>query len=246
MLFVANWKLNKSFGQSLDFCTTHKDALKSLSAQQDVELVLCPSFPALFSVNELLQDTMVHIGAQTCSAHESGAYTGQVSAQSSKEVGCNYCIVGHSEQREFAGVTDQDVAAAAKNLCDLEIEPIICIGESLEQFQQKQTMKVLEQQLDLVLGALKNTQQQITIAYEPIWAIGSGEIPQSDYLKEVMERVSGILSTVHTGPWRIIYGGSVSEETIGAFRDIPSLSGFLIGSASLDFQKFQKIVSLGT
>ena len=245
MLFVANWKLNKSFAQSLDFCTTHKADLKKLSSQTNVELVICPSFPALFSVNELLSDTMVHLGGQTCSAYETGPYTGQVSAQSLKEVGCNYCIVGHSEQRQYAGVTNKDVAEAAKNLCALEIEPIICIGETKEQFQKKQTMKALELQLDLVLGAIKNTQQQITIAYEPVWSIGTGTVPQNDYLKEIVANVSSILSKVHYGPWRIIYGGSVSKETISSFHEISSLAGFLIGSASLDFQKFEKIVSLG-
>ncbi len=245
MLFIANWKMEKSFAQSIDFCASNKSGLKKLSSETGIELVLCPSFPALYTINQLLADTMVHIGAQTCSAHASGPYTGQVSAQSLKEIGCSYCIVGHSEQRQYQGVTDDDVAQAAKNLCEREIEPIICIGETKEEFQKNQALAILEKQLDPVLGALKNTKQAITIAYEPVWAIGTGEIPESVYLKKIFQHVSSILSPIHSGPWRLIYGGSVSEETMSGFKNIPSLSGFLIGGASLDFQKFEKIVLLG-
>ncbi len=245
MLFIANWKMEKSFAQSIDFCTSHKSGLKKLASESGIELVLCPSFPALYTINELLGDTMVHVGAQTCSAHASGPYTGQVSAQSLKEIGCSYCIVGHSEQRQYNGVTDSDVAQAAKNLCEQKIEPIICIGETKEQFQKNQALTILEKQLDPVLDALKNTKQAITIAYEPVWAIGTGEIPESVYLKKIFQHVSSILSPIHSGPWRLIYGGSVSEETMSGFKNIPSLSGFLIGGASLDFQKFEKIVLLG-
>lgn len=244
-LFVANWKMNKSFSESRDFCVSHKSDLKKISTHASIEIVLCPSFPALDSVRKLLSDTAIHLGSQTCSPHPNGAYTGQVSAQSLKEVGCNYCIVGHSEQRAFAGVTDEDVAHAAKNLCEQKIEPIICIGENKEQFEKKETLRFLEQQLDPVIAALKTTTQQITIAYEPIWAIGSGETADADYLTKIVKHVSTILSQTHAGPWRIIYGGSVSVETIRSFADIPSLAGFLIGGASLDFQKFEKIVSLG-
>ncbi len=245
MLFVANWKLNKSFAQSLAFCKTYKADLKKLSFQAGIELVVCPSFPALFSMSELLKDTKIRLGGQTCSAYNSGAYTGQVSAQSLKETGCDYCIIGHSEQRQYADITNKNVAQAAKNLCALKIEPIICIGETKEQFQQRQTMKALENQLHLVLDAVKDTQQQITIAYEPVWAIGTNTVPKANYLKTIVEHVSTVLSKKHSGPWRIIYGGSVSEKTINNFREIPSLSGYLIGSGSLDFQKFEKIVSLG-
>lgn len=244
MLFIANWKMEKSFAQSIDDCATHTKELKQLSAQQDTEIVLCPSFPALYTINEMLADTMVHLGAQTCSPHASGAYTGQVSAQSLQEIGCSYCIVGHSEQRQYQGVTDQEVADAAYQLCEQRIEPIICIGETKDQFQKKEGMKVVEQQLDPVLSKLKNTQQPITIAYEPVWAIGTGQIPESDYLTTIFQHLSTILSDTHSEPWRLIYGGSVSEKTIGSFKNIPTLSGFLIGGASLDFQKFEKIVSL--
>ena len=244
-LFVANWKMEKSFPDSIDFCTTHKAGLKSLAAQVGIELVVCPSFPVLFSLNELLDDTMVHLGAQTCSAHKLGPYTGQVSAQSLKEVGCSYCIVGHNEQRQYAGVTDQDVADQADHLCVQKIEPIICVGETKEAFDNNQALSVIEKQLDPVLEKLKNTKHPITIAYEPVWAIGTGVVPPAQYLTQLFEHINTILSKVHSGPWRLIYGGSVSEKTIPSFKQIPFLTGFLVGSASLDFQKFEKIVSLG-
>ncbi len=237
--------MQKTFAESIDFCSSNLSALKKLSAQTDTEIVLCPSFPVIYSLNEQLADTMVHVGAQNCSPYISGAYTGQVSAQSLKEIGCNYCIVGHSEQRKYENVTDKDVAMAAKNLCDQEIEPIICIGETEEQFQKNEAINALESQLDFVLSALKNTKQPITIAYEPVWAIGTGVVPESAYLKKIFQHLSAIFSNVHSGPWRLIYGGSVSEKTMSSFKDIPSLAGFLVGSASLDFPKFEKIVLLG-
>lgn len=236
--------MQKSLSDSIEFCSKNNAGLKTLSADTNTEIVICPSFPALYTLNEMLVETMVHIGAQNCSPHESGAYTGQVSAQSLKEVGCSYCIIGHSEQREYNGVTDQDVAQAAKQLCEQSIEPIICIGETKAQFQKNEAIAVLEKQLDPVLGALKNTKQPITIAYEPVWAIGTGTVPETIYLEKIFQHLSNLFSKVHSGPWRLIYGGSVSEQTIASFKTIPNLSGFLIGGASLDFQKFEKIVSL--
>ncbi len=244
-LFIANWKMQKSVTQSVEFCSAHFESLKVLSADTAIDLVICPSFPALLILNEMLADTMVHIGAQHCSPHESGAYTGQVSAESLKEAGCTYSIVGHSEQRMYNGVTDQDVANAANHLCQNKIEPIICIGETKQEFENNTAFSVLEKQLDPVLSILKNTNQPITIAYEPVWAIGTGTVPENDYLTTVFKHISALLTKVHSGPWRIVYGGSVSEETIAAFKNIPALSGFLIGGASLDFKKFEKIVSLG-
>ncbi|MFC1870737.1 triose-phosphate isomerase [Candidatus Dependentiae bacterium] len=244
-LFIANWKMQKTLTQSIEFCSTNLTSLKKLSVDTATELVICPSFPSLYSLNEILADTPVHLGAQNCSPHESGAYTGQVSAESLKEAGCNYCIVGHSEQRMYNGVTDQDVAQAANNLCKNGIVPIICIGETKEQFEKNSALAVLEKQLDPVLSLLKNTKQPIIIAYEPVWAIGTGIIPETTYLKKIFEHLNALFEKIHSGPWRIIYGGSVSEQTIPSFKDISAVTGFLIGGASLDFQKFEKIVSLG-
>lgn len=235
--------MSKNFTQTTDFCTKYKATLKTLSTEPNTEIVLCPSFPALFSVAEILSDTMVSVGAQTCSAYEDGAYTGQVSAKSLKEVGCDYCIIGHSEQRKYACISNDVVARQATQLFKNNIQPIICIGENQKEFDQKQGYAVLEQQLSPILDILASHKQPFTIAYEPIWSIGTGIIPSLDYLNEIFDWLEKTIQNIPGG--RLLYGGSVHPDNAASLTTIQSLGGFLIGGASLDFQKFQKIVSLG-
>ena len=243
-LFVANWKMNKSFAQELEFCTTHLDGLRQLSSEPGTELVICPSFPSLFSLAELLQDTMVGVGAQQCSPHQKGAYTGQVSAQSLQEAGCLYCIVGHSEQRA-RGTTDQEVADQATRLFEQKILPIICIGETEDEYKNKKVFAVLEKQLEPVLSILQ--EQSFAIAYEPVWAIGTRLVPDREYLKSVYSWLDlHMKKSRPDGSYRLLYGGSVDEKTIEDINAISEIGGFLIGGASLDFKKLEKIVSLGT
>ncbi len=243
-LFVANWKMNKSFAQELEFCTTHLEKLRQLSSEPHTELVICPSFPSLFSVAELLQDTMVGIGAQQCSPHQKGAYTGQVSAQSLQEAGCRYCIVGHSEQRAH-GTTNQEVADQAARLFEQKILPIICIGETEDEYKRKEVFTILEKQLKPLLPVLQK--QPYAIAYEPVWAIGTGLVPDQEYLTSVYSWLNAHIKKGHPeGSYRLLYGGSVDEKTIRDISSISGIKGFLIGGASLDFKKVEKIVSLGT
>ena len=243
-LFVANWKMGKTFNQALDFCRAHKNALKKLSMQPQVEIVICPSFPALFAVGELVRDSMIALGAQTCSAHETGPYTGQVSAQSLKQVGCTYCIIGHSEQRTYAHLSNQAVADQAALLLNHTIEPIICIGETKEAYDQKQTYTMLEEQLKPIIAMSRSFDRPITVAYEPIWAIGTGILPPFDYLDVLFTWLAQKVQKESLGiKWRFLYGGSVSVENASELCTIKDVDGLLIGSASLDFQKFEKIVS---
>ena len=243
-LFVANWKMNKSFAQELEFCTTHLEGLRQLSSEQHTELVICPSFPALFSVAELLQDTMVGIGAQQCSPHQKGAYTGQVSAQSLKETGCRYCIVGHSEQRA-RGISNEEVADQAARLFEQDMLPIICIGETIDEYEKKLVFDVLQKQLKPIMPILQ--QQPYAIAYEPVWAIGTGLVPDQEYLKLIYIWLdTHIKKSNSESSYRLLYGGSVDGKTIRDVSSISGIKGFLIGGASLDFKKLEKIVSLGT
>lgn len=240
-LFVANWKMNKSYSASLNFCTTHKQALNELSKHADI--VLCPSFVAIASMVSLLQNTTIHIGAQTCSTHQKGAYTGQVDTQSLKEAGCSYCIVGHSEQRRVNHLTNEDVAHQLQRLFDATIIPIICIGETKEEFQQHQAHGILDHQLNPILQVIKEYKQPFIIAYEPIWSIGTGIIPDQAYLQDIFRWITQKLSRDLVSQWRLIYGGSVNPDSIEMLKGITTIDGFLIGDASLDFQKFEKIVS---
>ncbi len=244
-LFVANWKMNKSFDQEVEFCIQNLDSLQQLSTEQNVELVICPSLPSLFSVATQLTDTMVGIGAQQCSAYQHGAYTGQVSAQSLKEVGCGYCIVGHSEQRA-RGVSNQEVAQQTQRLFEQNIHPIICIGENKNEYDQNMVFDILQAQLDPITSVIASFKNPYTIAYEPIWSIGTGLVPDNDYLQKVYAWLGKQLQAdPPTQSGRLIYGGSVDDNSIQNIIKVAEIGGFLVGGASLDFQKFQKIVLLG-
>ena len=245
-LFVANWKMNKDFASAIDFCIDHKIELQQLSSQSGTEIVLCPSFSALFSIAEILSDTLISVGAQTVSAHEKGAYTGQVSALSLKEAGCEYCIVGHSEQRQFGCISNEDVGQQVARLIKHEIQPIICIGETKEAYEADQSLAILEQQLKPILLSVTQSNFPFSIAYEPIWSIGTGIIPEHDYLNEIFDWLAQKVKDAQlSNSWRLLYGGSVNPDNAAILKKISLIHGFLIGGASLDFQKLKNLVLLG-
>jgi triosephosphate isomerase len=237
MLFVANWKMNKSLLDSIAFVQTYKNELNKLCIPEK-QIVLCPSYPALLAVAQLLKDSRVKIGAQDCSAYQNGPYTGQVSALSLKQAGCSYCIVGHKEQRAYHAQTDQEIDQKIHQLITQGITPIICIGESLQEKNNDQTFTVLSKQLTAF--APHWGKSPLVIAYEPVWVIGSGKIPEISYLQQIFTW----LSAKDVPNCQLLYGGSVDEKNIAQLVQIEGIDGFLIGGASLDFQKLQKIVSL--
>ena len=242
-LFAANWKMYQSFDQALQFVKTNKDALIQLG--QSNQIAICPSFIALYPLIQELKHS-IQIGAQDCSAFESGPYTGQIPATSLKEIGCTYCIIGHSERREYNHETNQEIADKAKQLLQHELQPIICIGESIQQYENKETKAVLTAQLKPIFNVLEqsNFKKTIYIAYEPVWAIGSGRTPEKGYLEDIAGWLGEQCKTQAPQlSMAIMYGGSVGPENAKSLREITGIDGFLIGSASLDFQKLKKIVS---
>jgi triosephosphate isomerase len=246
-VYVANWKMYLSVDQEVNFCKKNYDALCKLQTQNNCTIIICPSFVALAPLIELLQKTTISIGAQNCSDHQLGAYTGEVSAQSLAEIGATYCIVGHSEQRHYQHETDDMIAAKTVLLLQHKIMPIICIGETKKESNlAHQTQTVLMQQLEPLFAALRKSTHQngsITIAYEPVWAIGTGIIPQHDYLEAVFEWLQKTMTThLPTTKVTLLYGGSVDLITIMQLKKIPTIAGFLIGKASTDFEQFTKII----
>jgi len=250
-LYIANWKMNSSFEQSLAFCTHNKTALLQLSMRPDTKLVLCPSFPALYSISQLFTNSSLSIGAQNCSEHMQGAYTGQVDALSLAQVGCTYCIIGHSESRAYCGETNEQIGKKITCLREQNIIPIICIGETKIDYEQGKTFALLEQQLRPIVEALTrktltsevHTNNYYLIAYEPIWAIGTGNTPSVEYLTKVFSWIREYcVQHLPAKPIQLLYGGSVDENDAATLKKISGIDGFLIGSASLDFQKLQKIV----
>lgn len=240
-LYIANWKMNMSYGKSLDFCHMYKNQIIALA--QNATIILCPSFLALAPITEIFKNTAISIGAQNCSEYEAGSYTGEVSSQSLAEIGIRYCIVGHSERRILFGETTNAITKKTNLLFQHNIMPIICIGETKDQFENKGTCTVLNEQLKPILESIPTNTQSIIIAYEPVWSIGTGIVPEITYLEEVFSWITKIAH--HYAPHcrvQLLYGGSVNEKNSTQLKNIPHINGFLIGGASTDFEKFSLII----
>lgn len=242
-IIVANWKMYFSYTQALDFIKNYCRELVALGQQHDRLIILCPSFEILQSITQLMQSTpSVVFGAQDCSAHQFGAHTGQVSALSLAQLGCSYCIVGHSERRSEYGETSDLIAQKVERLLEQNIMPIVCIGEDEYTYRTGKVYVLLEQQLRPVLEKAHRNSTCIYYAYEPIWAIGSGIVPDEACLKSIFSWLAKYLS-MSGQSFKLLYGGSVTAATLPMLVTIRELDGVLVGGASVDFQKFKNIVS---
>lgn len=202
---------------------------------------MCPSFDALAPITQLFKASNVYVGAQNCAAHQKGAYTGEICPQSIRECGAHYCIVGHSERRQHFGETNEVVAQKMELLLQNNVIPIVCIGETGQEYTDKKTYNILQKQLLAIFNSAKN--KKIYIAYEPLWAIGTGIAAKSDYLQNIFTWLQTYCSKVLCSDgYKLLYGGSVNDNNAQDLKKITCLDGFLIGGASLDFQKFQNIV----
>ncbi|GFT56079.1 triosephosphate isomerase [Nephila pilipes] len=199
--------------------------LNNKSNEITSKLVICPPFTSFPSSIEL--NNNINIGAQNCHHKKFGSYTGEISAEMLKELGCTYVILGHSER---ANEKDSEIKLKSEIAIESGLHPIICVGENSEDYKSGKTKEVIEYQCKNRLP----THGEYTVAYEPIWAIGTGCVPSNDAIAEVIKSC--------TGKKHIIYGGSVSSENIENLLSISNLSGVLIGSASLDFDHFYKII----
>jgi len=248
-LIVANWKMELSLNEALTYFSDYHDPFINIANSSGRRIVICPSFPALYPLKNMFDQTKIALGAQDCSAFRSGAYTGQVCSTSLSQLGCDYCIIGHSEQRTHCCQTNAIIAEKAQRLLEQNIQPILCIGESKQDYENKKSLSVLEKQLVSVITSIAEfelTEVPIYIAYEPVWAIGTGVIPSHDYLINIFDWLNQQTMAI-LGKERIVgllYGGSVSEQTTSHFKEIQAISGLLVGKASLDFQKFNNIVNL--
>ncbi len=236
-----------SYQQTITLCTQQKEDLISCVATTPHKLIVCPILPAINELTTLISHSQINFGAQTCSPHKLGAYTGEIDAQSLSELGCTYCIIGHSERRHYHHETNDIVAQQAMRLIEQGITPIFCVGETLDEKKLNQTLQVVQHQVEPMFQAIKQAQKissRLTIAYEPIWAIGSNQIPE---IKDIETAVAAIKSLGQEILPEIdiscLYGGSVDENSIKTLKSLKYLDGFLIGRASLDFQRLQKIVS---
>lgn len=220
--------MNLTFQQELLFFQDHIQELKALKNK----LIVSPSFPALAPLFALLKDTDVGLAAQDCSEFEPGPFTGQVSAASLVQVGCSYVIIGHPEQRA-AGITSEQVAQKALRALEAGMIPLIFVGESWTDHTENKTFEALEKQLEPIKKAIATAPGYLV--YEPQWPC-----PPSD-----INHLSGVLFWLkqQLPGCALLYAGGVDEQTLSSFQDLPLVSGFVLGKASLDFQLLKKIVS---
>ena len=242
-IFAANWKMHKTVSEALDFVERFLTLVRGAS---DVDMILAPPFTALDAVARRLAGSPVLLAAQNVHAEEKGAFTGEISAGMLAEVGCHYAIIGHSERRTLFGESDESVARKAQALLAREIRPIVCIGESLAQREAGQTFSVLERQLAGSLAGVPAARaEELVIAYEPIWAIGTGRTATPEIAQEAHAFVRGCLVKQFgavSKSMRIQYGGSVKPDNVVALMGMPDLDGALVGGASLDPKDFSQIV----
>jgi triosephosphate isomerase len=239
-MVVANWKMNFNIPESL----AHFDKVaQSAENHQGVDVVICPTFLSLFAL-WVRNKGRVKLGAQDCNAKDAGALTGEVAAAMLEGV-AEYVIVGHSERRKFFHETDAEINRKVIACLKHGLKPIICIGETLSDKKESRTDQVIRGQLD---GALLKVQPDVvkntTIAYEPVWAIGSGQTPTAADLAGVIETIHSQFDFMYGGDFQpqILYGGSVDENNVENFLAIDGVGGFLVGGASLNMKKFDTII----
>lgn len=244
--FVANWKMYWDFEQTMQFLKNSGDNIITLGKKTGDDIVLCPSFPALFPVIQIFEQTPIKVGAQNCSDCHCGAFTGEVSAQHLQSIGCTHCIIGHSERRQRLHETAENVAKKCLELLGVGMQPIVCVGETQAQFEGGASYDVLYAQIMPVLQAIKSIHssgQSLMVAYEPVFAIGTGIVPDNNHIESILIYIKKLCDDVIPEMTVImLYGGSVSSKTIGQFLKNPAIDGFLIGGSSLDFIEFSAIV----
>jgi triosephosphate isomerase len=237
--------MNLSFNQSITFCTQNKDALQQLTSTADI--ILCPAFDAIAPISNTFKNTNINIGAQNCSEHATGSYTGEVSAISLAEIGVTYCIVGHNERRMHYHETTEGIIKKIYLLYATNIIPIVCIGETHHDFANNTTFDVLTEQLQPIIDAIREQKEKIKkiiIAYEPVWAIGTSVIPEQQQLNSVFSWLSDFTHTqLPDYDIQLLYGGSVNQNNVATLKKTPHINGFLIGGASTDFEQFKNIVT---
>jgi len=243
-IIAGNWKLNKNLQESVELVTELKRAVADVN---DVEVVVCPVFPVLAVVDDVLQESNIGLGAQDLYWEESGAFTGEVSAGILKSVGCKYVIIGHSERRQFFGETNETVNKKIRAALAQGLTPIVCVGENLEDREADKTFDVVKDHVQGSLAGLSAEEAgKLVIAYEPVWAIGTGKTATPDQAQEVhqfiRETLKEMFSQEIAAALRIQYGGSVKPENISELIAQPDIDGALVGGASLKSDSFAGIV----
>jgi triosephosphate isomerase len=237
-LVVGNWKMNGGLAQNAALLSA---LAADWRAGADREMAVCVPFPYLAQTKGQLAGSAIAWGAQDVSEHASGAFTGEVSAGMIAEFGARYVLAGHSERRQFHGERDEQVAAKAKSALAAGLTPIVCVGETLAEREAEQTSTVVSRQIDAVIRALGTAMTRTVVAYEPVWAIGTGRTASPEQAQEVHALLRGRLASAGAADVKLLYGGSVKAANAASLFGMPDVDGGLVGGASLDAREFLAI-----
>ena len=243
-VIAGNWKMNMLPNEAINFI----DKITPLVKDTKNEVILCVPYTDLFYALLTAQGTNIKIGAQNMHFEESGAYTGEVSGKMLKSIGVEYVIIGHSERRQYFNETDETVNKKIKAAFANDLKPIVCVGETLEQREANQTQEIITKQTELALQGLTEEQVQNTIiAYEPIWAIGTGKTATAEQanetIKSIRDKICQMYGQMVSNGVIIQYGGSVKSTNAKEIFAMSDIDGGLVGGASLDPEEFSKIVN---
>jgi triosephosphate isomerase len=243
-LIAGNWKMYKTPKEASE---TARELDERVASVADVDIMIAPTYTALAAVSAVIYQGPVALGAQNLFWETEGAYTGEISASMLKAVGCTYCIIGHSERRQYFAETDQTVNKKLRATIEAQLIPVFCVGETQKEREAGQTFSVLDKQVRNGLeGLVSESLDALVIAYEPIWAIGTGETATNDQAQEAHQFIRTLVAetcgNALSDSMRILYGGSVKPANIAALMEMPDIDGALVGGASLDAQSFSQIV----
>ena len=247
-LIAGNWKMNNNSAESVELVSQLKEMI---SGVKEVEVVVAPPYTALGSVAAAIKGSTILLSAQNIFWEEKGAFTGEVSPAMLKDIGCQYTIIGHSERRQYFGETNETVNKRLKAALNASLIPIVCVGETLEEREAGKTLAIIEQQVKEGLEGLSSGEmEKVVVAYEPVWAIGTGKTATPEQAQEVHQFIRKVLAQVFNNGvaegTRILYGGSVKPDNVDQLMSQKDIDGALVGGASLKADSFARIVQFKT
>ena len=241
LLIAGNWKMHKTVGEAIELVRELKILVSDVT---DRDILVCPPFTALYPVSQELKGSNIDLGAQNMFYELEGAFTGEISPLMLKDAGCSYVILGHSERRHIFGETDELINKKVLSALENGLIPILCVGETLEDRESGKTKEVVERQVKEGLKGISS--EEFVIAYEPVWAIGTGRTATPEQAQEVHEFIRSIIEGMFSknvaDRVRILYGGSVKPNNAADLLAMPDIDGALVGGASLKADSFSKIV----
>jgi len=240
-IVAGNWKMHNTLGESIALAQAIKEGTKDI---KNGEVIIAPPFTSLYSVGAAIKGSQVSLAAQNMHYENKGAFTGEIAPGMLTDIGCTYVLLGHSERRKYFHETDEDINLKVKKALSVGLKPILCVGETEDERVKGVTQLVVDKQLKKALIGVEKI-DNVVIAYEPVWAIGTGKVATSAQAEEVHSFIRGILKELYgdvSKNIRILYGGSVTKDNIGELIGMDNIDGALVGGASLKPDAFLGII----